>query len=62
MVSNRRCAHFPFISNIAIARNIICKLLVYEPEERHSVSDAMQHHWIQKDIDRLGKLYQEVNK
>lgn len=44
------------------AKSIVRKLLVYEPELRCSAAGAMQHQWIQKDIQRLQKLYQNVTK
>ncbi|CAE6425276.1 unnamed protein product [Rhizoctonia solani] len=44
------------------ARRIVRELLVYEPNKRMSVASAMQHIWIEKDINQLEKKYQSVTK
>ncbi len=45
---------------VFLAKSVVRDLLVYEPEDRINMADAMQHHWIQKDIERLEELYREV--
>ncbi|KAG9105014.1 Meiosis-specific serine/threonine-protein kinase mek1 [Ceratobasidium sp. 370] len=42
------------------AKDIVRGLLVYEPEGRMNVADALEHCWVQKDIDLLEELYREV--
>lgn len=44
------------------AKNLIRKLLVYDPKLRCCALGAMKHQWIQQDINRLEELYKDVTK
>ncbi|CAE6515943.1 unnamed protein product [Rhizoctonia solani] len=44
------------------ARNIVRKLLVYEPDLRCDVASAIEHRWVQKDIRQLEKMYRNLTK
>lgn len=47
---------------VGIAKNLIRKLLVYDPKLRCCALGAMKHQWIQQDINRLEELYKDVTK
>ena len=46
--------------SVGLAVDIVRKLLVYEPTQRWTAANAMQHRWVQKDIKRLEEKYQSL--
>ncbi|KAG8748255.1 Meiosis-specific serine/threonine-protein kinase mek1 [Ceratobasidium sp. 414] len=44
------------------AKDIVRNLLAHEPEGRMNVADALEHRWVQEDIELLEDLYREVTQ
>ncbi|KAG8685902.1 Meiosis-specific serine/threonine-protein kinase mek1, partial [Ceratobasidium sp. 395] len=49
-------------STLIDAKKLVRSLLVSAPERRMNVADALKHRWIQKDIERLKELYDQVTQ